>query len=302
MAQHSEDGGRNGRNGRSGAQDGGQGAGRGEGFRFGPFPEPHPDRGHDSWRVLRIMSEFVEGFDTLERLPPAVTVFGSARTKPDDPMYAAAREMGAALARSGLTVITGGGPGIMEAANRGAYEAGGRSVGMNISLPLEQEPNPYQTDELTFEYFFVRKVMLVKYARAFVIFPGGFGTLDEFFEAMTLMQTLKVEPFPLVLFGSHFWAEPVSWIRDTMFNKFQTISEADLTLFHLVDGVSQAMEFVQRAVEGTYQTALPSVIGTAARETGEGTRRGVHPRRGPAPTRGPGPGYGSNTPRHFDAD
>lgn len=265
---------------------------------FGPFPESHPDRGHDSWRVLRIMSEFVDGFDTLERLPPAVTVFGSARTKPDDPMYEAAREMGRALAQSGLTVITGGGPGIMEAANRGAYEAGGRSVGMNIALPMEQAPNPYQTDELDFEYFFVRKVMLVKYARAFVIFPGGFGTLDEFFEAMTLMQTLKVKPFPLILYGSDFWAEPVRWITESMCNKFQTISEGDLTLFHLVDGIGQAMDFVRQAIEGTYQTALPDVVGTAARETGEGTRRGVHPRRG-SPAAG---GVAPKTPRHFDAD
>ena len=269
---------------------------------LGPFPEPHPDRGHDSWRVLRIMSEFVEGFDALERLPPAVTVFGSARTPESDPMYKAAREMGRALAESGLTVVTGGGPGIMEAANRGAYEAGGRSVGMNISLPMEQAPNPYQTDELTFEYFFVRKVMLVKYARAFVIFPGGFGTLDEFFEAMTLMQTLKIRPFPLVLFGSHFWAEPVRWIREQMCNRFHTISEPDLSLFHLVDGIGQAMGFVRHAIEGTYETALPGVIGTAARETGEGTRRGVHPRRGPMAPGGPGTWGGAKSPRHFDAD
>lgn len=267
-------------------------------MKFGPFPESHPDRGHDSWRVLRIMSEFVDGFDTLERLPPAVTVFGSARTKPDDPMYEAAREMGRALAESGLTVITGGGPGIMEAANRGAYEAGGRSVGMNIALPMEQAPNPYQTDELDFEYFFVRKVMLVKYARAFVIFPGGFGTLDEFFEAMTLMQTLKVKPFPLILYGSEFWAEPVRWITESMCNKFRTVSESDLSLFHLVDGIGQAMDFVKQAIEGTYETALPDVVGTAARETGEGTRRGVHPRRGSPPSEG----TASKTPRHFEAD
>ncbi len=248
------------------------------------------------------MSEFVEGFDTLERMPPAVTVFGSARTKPDDPMYAAAREMGVALARSGLAVVTGGGPGIMEAANRGAYEAGGRSVGMNIALPMEQAPNPYQTDELTFEYFFVRKVMLVKYARAFVIFPGGFGTLDEFFEAMTLMQTLKIKPFPLILFGSHFWAEPVRWIRESMCERFGVVSEADLSLFHLVDGIGQAMEYVKQAIEGTYETALPGVIGTAARETGEGTRRGVHPRRGSHASKGAVGGYGSRSPRQFDAD
>lgn len=272
-------------------------------MHLGPFPEPHPDRGHDSWRVLRIMSEFVEGFDTLERLPPAVTVFGSARTPESDPMYVAAREMGKALAEAGLTVVTGGGPGIMEAANRGAYEVGGRSVGMNIALPMEQAPNPYQTDELTFEYFFVRKVMLVKYARAFIIFPGGFGTLDEFFEAMTLMQTLKIRPFPLILFGSHFWDEPVRWMREQLCNRFRMISEPDLTLFHLVDGIGQAMDLVQRAIEGAYDTALPGVIGTAARETGEGTRRGVHPRRGVVPPIGAaGPWASGKSPRHFDAD
>lgn len=280
----------------------GRGVGETGGPKFGPFPEAHPDRGHDSWRVLRIMSEFVQGFDTLERLPPAVTVFGSARTKPDDPMYEAARRMGRALAESGLTVVTGGGPGIMEAGNRGAYEVGGRSVGMNIALPMEQAPNPYQTDELDFEYFFVRKVMLVKYARAFVIFPGGFGTLDEFFEAMTLMQTLKIEPFPLILYGSEFWTEPVGWIRDKMCNKFRTISEADLSLFHLVDDVGPAMDLIRQAIEGKYETALPSVIGTAARETGEGTRRGVHPRHAGGAAMGGRGGYRSRSPRHFDAD
>ena len=248
------------------------------------------------------MSEFVEGFDTLERLPPAVTVFGSARTKPDHPMYDAARRMGRALAESGLTVVTGGGPGIMEAGNRGAFEAGGRSVGMNIALPMEQAPNPYQTDELTFEYFFVRKVMLVKYAKAFVIFPGGFGTLDEFFEAMTLMQTLKIEPFPLILFGSAFWAEPVAWIRESMCNKFQTISEADLSLFHVVDDVGDAMALIKPAIEGTYETALPSVIGPAARESGEGTRRGVLPRHGGPASGGGSSGYRSGFPSRFDAD
>jgi len=225
------------------------------------------------------MSEFVEGFDTLERLPPAVTVFGSARTDPADPMYVAAREVGGALARAGLAVVTGGGPGIMEAANRGAFEAGGRSVGMNIVLPMEQDPNAYQTDELMFEYFFVRKVMLVKYARAFVIFPGGFGTLDEFFEAMTLMQTLKIRPFPLILYGSAFWAEPVAWIRTVMVERFKTVSHSDLSLFQLVDTPEAAMGLIRSAMDGTYETLLPSVIGTAARETGEGTRRGVHPRR-----------------------
>ncbi len=255
----------------------------GESESVGPFPggesERGANRGYDSWRVLRIMSEFVDGFETLEGMPPAVTVFGSARTDQDDEMYTAAREVGAALANAGLTVITGGGPGIMEAANRGAFEVGGRSVGLNIVLPMEQEPNAYQTDELVFEYFFVRKVMLVKYAKAFVIFPGGFGTLDEFFEAMTLMQTLKARPLPIILFGSSFWAEPVRWIREVMYERFGTVSESDLSLFHLVDTTDEAMKLVRRALDGTYQTTLPSVIGTAARETGEGTRRGVHPRR-----------------------
>jgi len=225
------------------------------------------------------MAEFVEGFETLERLPPAVTVFGSARTGRDDPMYAAARDLGRALARESLAVITGGGPGIMEAANRGAHEAGGRSVGLNIALPMEQAPNPYQTDEVCFEYFFVRKVMLVKYARATIIFPGGFDTLDEFFEAMTLMQTLKIRPMPIILFGSHFWDEPVRWMRESMAHRFGTIAPGDLDLFHLTDGVGQAMELVREAVRGAYHTPLPGVIGTAARETGEGTVRGVRPRR-----------------------
>ncbi|MEO1008274.1 MAG: TIGR00730 family Rossman fold protein [Planctomycetota bacterium] len=246
-----------------------------------------PQRGEDSWRVFKIMAEFVEGFEALETLPPAVTVFGSARTPEDDPMYAAARRFAAIAAHEGLAVITGGGPGIMEAANRGALEAGGRSVGLNIALPREQAPNPYQTDQLTFEYFFVRKVMLVKYARAFVIFPGGFGTMDEFFEAMTLMQTLKIEPFPLVLYGSEFWREPIRWIREVMCDKFATISPEDLTLFHLVDDAEDAMELVRRALAGTYQTALPGVIGQAARATGEGTRRGVMPHQGGAAAPGP---------------
>jgi len=140
--------------------------------------------------------------------------------------------------------------------------------------------------------------MLVKYARAFVIFPGGFGTLDEFFEAMTLMQTLKVKPFPLILYGSEFWAEPARWITESMCNKFQTISEGDLSLFHLVDGIGQAMDYVRQAIEGTYQTALPDVVGIAARETGEGTRRGVHPRRGSPSSEEPV----SKSPRQFDAD
>ncbi len=167
--------------------------------------EHHNDMARESWRVFKIMSEFVEGFETLSTLPPGVSIFGSARTQPGHPDYENARILAADLAKRGHAVITGGGPGIMEAANRGAHEAGGISVGLNIALPHEQEPNPYQTVRLDFDYFFCRKVMFVKYARSFVIFPGGFGTMDEFFESLTLIQTLKIDPFPVICIGTKFW-------------------------------------------------------------------------------------------------
>src|SRR5213595_3611870 len=165
-----------------------------------------PVDGQDSWRIFRIMAEFVEGFETMSRVGRAVTIFGSARTKPSDRYYKAAEETARLLALEGFGVITGGGPGIMEAANRGAFEAGGVSVGCNIELPFEQKSNPYLTRSLKFKYFFVRKMMFVKYSLGFVIFPGGFGTLDELFEALTLIQTRKIRNFPVVLFGSNYWS------------------------------------------------------------------------------------------------
>src|SRR5436309_5439875 len=169
----------------------------------------------DTWRTLRIMSEFVEGFDALAGASPAVSVFGSARIHEDDPSYAAAREVGAALARAGFAVITGGGPGVMEAANRGCKEAGGLSVGCNIELPHEQRLNDYVDLGVDFRYFFVRKVMFVKYAEGFIVFPGGYGTLDELFEALTLIQTGKVQHFPIALYGTPYWAGLIDWMKDT---------------------------------------------------------------------------------------
>src|SRR5437868_2645276 len=179
-------------------------------------PKPDEFTHTDTWRVFRIMGEFVEGFDELASVARGVTIFGSARTHPEDPQYKAAQETAALLAREGFAVITGGGPGIMEAANRGAFEAGGVSIGCNIELPFEQKPNPYQTRSLKFKYFFVRKTMFVKYSRAFVIFPGGFGTLDELFESLTLIQTRKIRNFPVVLFGSNYWGGMMEWVKNML--------------------------------------------------------------------------------------
>ncbi|MDX6573347.1 MAG: hypothetical protein QOC86_2503 [Gaiellales bacterium] len=188
----------------------------------------------DPWRVLRIMGEFVDGFDVLARVGLAVTVFGSARITEDSPWYAAAREVGAGIAKHGFAVITGGGPGIMEAANRGAMEAGGLSIGCNIELPHEQSPNPYSNLSIDFRYFFVRKTMFVKYSEAFVVFPGGFGTMDELFEALTLIQTSKVQRFPVVLYGSEYWGGLLDWIRGTLADEGMVSSE-DLALVQVVD-------------------------------------------------------------------
>ena len=197
----------------------------------------------DSWRVFRIMGEFVEGFDTLARVGPAVSIFGSARTRPDDPHYIAAEETGRRLAQSGFAVITGGGPGIMEAANKGAFEAGGDSVGCNIELPFEQGMNEYVRTAINFRYFFVRKTMFVKYAEAFVIFPGGFGTMDELFEALTLIQTGKVRDFPVVLYGSDYWAGLVEWLRESMLSEGK-ISSGDLELFKVTDSPEEAVQVI----------------------------------------------------------
>ena len=197
----------------------------------------------DTWRVLRIMGEFVEGFEELAELGPAVTLFGSARIRPADPMYEAAVEVGRLLGEAGFTVITGGGPGAMEAGNRGAREVGAPSVGLNIELPFEQRVNPYVDVEVDFRYFFIRKVMLVKYSRAFVIFPGGFGTMDEFFEALTLIQTGKVRDFPVVLFGSPYWRGLIDWLRGTMVAEGK-ISAADLSLLDLTDSPEEVLKIV----------------------------------------------------------
>jgi uncharacterized protein (TIGR00730 family) len=204
----------------------------------------HAELSRESWRLFRILSEFVDGFETMSAVGPAISVFGSARTTPDQPDYQRAEHCAQRICSQGFGVITGGGPGIMEAASRGAYEYGGVSVGLNIALPHEQEPNPYQTHELNFRYFFVRKVMFVKYACGFIIFPGGYGTMDEFFEALTLIQTLKIEPFPVVCIGHAFWDGLIDWIRQTMLEQYATISEGDLALFHVTDDVDDAVDLV----------------------------------------------------------
>jgi len=209
-------------------------------------PRPDEFTHTDPWRVFRIMGEFVEGFDELATLSRGIAIFGSARTKPDDSDYKAAQETGALLAAKGFAVITGGGPGIMEAANRGAFEAGGLSIGCNIELPFEQRPNAYQTLSLTFKYFFVRKMMFVKYSLAFIIFPGGFGTFDELFEALTLIQTRKIRNFPVVLFGSHYWSGLLDWLRAAVLPGGK-ISEHDLAMFHITDSPSEVVEVVMKS-------------------------------------------------------
>lgn len=198
----------------------------------------------DTWRMFKILSEFVEGFESLAHVEPAVSIFGSARAKEDHRDYKKARQLGRILAENGVTVLTGGGPGIMEAANRGAAEGGGQSIGLNIELPFEQKPNPYAKKVVTFNYFFVRKVMLVKYASAFVIFPGGFGTLDEFFEALTLIQTKKIKYFPLILVDKQYWSGLIDWIKNTMLeNGF--ISPGDLSLIKIFDETDEIMSCIK---------------------------------------------------------
>jgi uncharacterized protein (TIGR00730 family) len=210
-----------------------------------PVPaEPRTDFTHsDPWRVFRIMGEFVAGFDTLASVGPAVSVFGSARVPPDHKEYHDAEETARRLIEAGFAVITGGGPGIMEAANRGAHKAGGPSIGCNIELPFEQGMNPYVEIAVNFRYFFVRKTMFVKYAEAFIIFPGGFGTLDELFEALTLIQTGKVRNFPVILFGSRYWQGLLDWIRETMLAEGK-ISAEDLDLLVVTDSPEEAVQVI----------------------------------------------------------
>ena len=216
------------------------------------FTAPEPERAAfthtDPWRVLRIMGEFVEGFDTLSDLGHAVSIFGSARTKPDDAYYEKAIETGRLLAKQGFAIITGGGPGIMEAANRGAQEGGGLSVGCNIELPFEQGTNPFVERSINFRYFFVRKMMFVKYSMAFITFPGGFGTMDELFESLTLIQTGKVKHFPVVLFGKDYWSGLVEWIQARLVAEGK-VDASDLDLFHVTDHPAEAVGWVMKARE-----------------------------------------------------
>lgn len=207
-------------------------------------PEPEDEfKTSDSWRVLRITGEFVNGFDSLATVTRGVSIFGSARTHEDDQMYAAARETARLLGAAGFEIITGGGPGIMEAANRGAHDAGAVSVGCNIELPFEQMPNKYLTKSLTFKYFMVRKTMFIKYSNAYIIFPGGFGTMDELFEALTLIQTRKIRNFPVVMFGSQYWRGMLQWLTSAMLNE-KMINAEDLSLIHLTDSPKDAVDFI----------------------------------------------------------
>ena len=200
----------------------------------------------DSWRVLRIMGEFVWGFDNLADVSDGVTIFGSARTSPADPYYVKAIQTAMLLAQAGIPVLTGGGPGIMEAANRGAREGGGLSIGCNIELPFEQGSNPYLSRSLNFKFFFVRKTMFVKYATAFIVFPGGYGTLDELFEALTLIQTGKVKHFPVILFGSAYWGGLADWLANTVAGEGK-INPTDLLLFRVTDDPAEAARLVIEA-------------------------------------------------------
>ncbi len=205
----------------------------------------------DPWRVFRIMSEFVDGFDMLSHIPPSVAIFGSARVKPDDPAYAAAVETARLLAKAGFGIITGGGPGIMEAANKGAQEGGNLSIGCNIELPYEQSSNAYLDVSLDFRYFFVRKTMFIKYAEAFIIFPGGFGTMDELFEALTLIQTKKVSHFPVILYDSKFWSGLITWIRDCMLDSGK-VSPEDMALLRISDDPREICRIVIEAYQESY--------------------------------------------------
>jgi uncharacterized protein (TIGR00730 family) len=247
----------------------------------------------ESWRIFRIMAEFVEGYEVMAEVGPAVSIFGSARTKPSERYYHEAERTSRLLADAGYAVITGGGPGIMEAANKGAYETGGPSVGLNITLPQEQEANKYQTVSLDFHYFYARKVMFVKYASAFVCFPGGYGTLDEFFEVLTLIQTLKIEAFPIILYGTQFWSGLVKWLHETLIPHF--IDGEDVDIFRVVDRPEEVVRLVRqsqrrrwwqpldvelnKAAGNGASRAKNPLSGPKASNTGEGTRYGKRPRR-----------------------
>lgn len=205
------------------------------------------EKSHDSWSVFKIMGELVEGYEKLSQLGPCVSIFGSARTKPEDKYYKKTIEISESIVKLGLGIITGGGPGIMEAANKGAQKAGGVSVGLNIDLPFEQTHNEFIDSDkiIDFDYFFVRKVMFVRYAQAFVVMPGGFGTLDELFEAITLIQTNKIERFPVILYGSEFWSGCVDWIKNTVSKKFNNVSTNEILLFEVVDTKDEIIDILK---------------------------------------------------------
>lgn len=259
------------------------------------MPVMEPD-GRDTWRVFRIMGEFVEGFEVMATVGKAVTIFGSARTRPDDPYYRAAQKTASLLAKAGFAVITGGGPGIMEAGNKGAFEAGRQSIGLNITLPHEQESNRYQTTSLDFHYFYVRKVMFVKYAAAFICFPGGYGTLDELFEILTLVQTMKIKSMPILLYGSEYWSGLIDWIRSRLTPEF--IDAEDTDIFRVVDSPQEAVRVLRAGVRRNWWRPANRALRDAAvspnhhpvplassksTDTGEGTRYGRRPKRSAAP-------------------
>ncbi len=201
----------------------------------------------ESWRMFHIVAEFVAGFEALGKYHPSVSIFGSTRVRPGDEVYQKAEQIGQLLAENGFGVITGGGPGVMEAANKGAAFAGGNSIGLNIDIPLEQKPNPYANITLKFHYFFVRKVMFVKYAVAYIIFPGGFGTMDELFESVTLIQTHKIRPFPVILVGSNYWKGLLDWMKETMMEGGK-ISPSDLEILQLIDEPEEIIKVIRKTV------------------------------------------------------
>lgn len=211
---------------------------------------------NDSWAIFKIMGEFVNGFEKMSKIGPCVSIFGSARTKPDNDYYKLAERIAQRIVEAGYGIITGGGPGIMEAGNKGAHLGGGTSVGLNIDLPFEQHDNPYIDPDksLDFDYFFVRKVMFVKYSQGFVVMPGGFGTLDELFEAMTLIQTKKIEQFPIILVGTFFWKDLLEWIKKSLLTEFANISATDMDLIHLVDTEDEVIEIL----DAFYQESMLS--------------------------------------------
>ena len=205
-------------------------------------------RTNDSWAIFKIMAEFVNGYETMGRIGPCVSIFGSARTQPEDPFYLLAEKVAYKISKAGYGVITGGGPGIMEASNKGAHLGGGTSVGLNIELPFEQHYNPYidRDKNLNFDYFFVRKVMFVKYSQGFVVMPGGFGTLDEMFEALTLIQTKKIAKFPIILVGTKFWGGLIDWVKTVLIEREKTVSEKDLDLFKIVDTEDEVLDVLDK--------------------------------------------------------